>query len=419
MTQSPSWPIIVVTGANSGVGFGACHRLLLQLSSKNPRDAQPQYDFHVREENLEALDTSYDGLTLILACRSKQRGEAAREKLYTLVDQHIARLRTSSEYDGHAGTFRNNLTISVHTVDLSHIQSVFQFADELTRRYPYISHLICNAGVASFAKINWLVATKQLLTDWIGAVTSPLYYVQTVGERTADGLGWVWQCNVFGHYVLFRALEHQLARYKTSTGARVIWMSSHEANPQFYNPNDWQLLQSEHSYECSKYQMDMISLQLDRRALQSQTVAAPVIRHITVLPGVAGTNIASALLGRLSALGMYMSFYIARWMGSPFHLISAFKASISAVHLCLVPIMFLPVASVVATLGTTDPTTRGEVGVRYVSQSDRLGRERVGMMKVMQSKAEESQTEELLKNCERLLETFCEAEGRPYPSLAR
>ncbi|KAH7916119.1 NAD(P)-binding protein [Hygrophoropsis aurantiaca] len=414
MSRNSSWPIIVVTGANSGVGFGICHRLLLQLSSKSPRDAHPQYDFHNKEKNFEELDTSYDGLTLILACRSKQRAEVAKEKLYKLVDDHIARLRTSPQYDGHADTFRSNLTIAVHTVDLSHIQSVFRFADEVSTKYPYISHLICNAGVASFAKINWLEATKQLITDWIGAVTAPLFYVQTVGERSADGLGWVWQCNVFGHYVLFKALEPHLAKYKISTGARVIWMSSHEANSKFYDPNDWQLVQSEHSYECSKYQMDMLSLHLDRQALQDHTNSGPIVRHITVLPGVAGTNIASALLGQLSSLGMFIAFYIARWMGSPYHLITAFKASISAVHLCLVPIIFLPIVTALTTSNTKDAATLAEVGVRYVSQSDRLGRERVGMVKLTQSRAEKDQTDQLVKNCEHLLKEFSQAEGRPW-----
>lgn len=69
-------------------------------------------------------------------------------------------------------------------------------------RYPYISHLICNAGVASFSGIEWPAALKQLAKEPINAVTAPLYYRQHQGEISADGLGWVWQCNVFGHYCL-------------------------------------------------------------------------------------------------------------------------------------------------------------------------------------------------------------------------
>jgi 3-keto steroid reductase len=73
--------------------------------------------------------------------------------------------------------------------------------------YPYVSHLICNAGVACFAQIDWLQAIWQLSTDFVTAVTAPRYYIQNTGDVSRDGLGWVWQCNVFGHYVLVRSLD--------------------------------------------------------------------------------------------------------------------------------------------------------------------------------------------------------------------
>jgi 3-keto steroid reductase len=115
----------------SGIGFGICQRLLLQVTSKSPTDAQPHYDFHVKQ-NIDD-EVSFNGLTLILACRNRQRGEAARDKLYRLVDERVRRLETLPGYDGHAGTFRKHLAIVVHTVDLASIQSVFKFADEVTK----------------------------------------------------------------------------------------------------------------------------------------------------------------------------------------------------------------------------------------------------------------------------------------------
>ncbi|KAG1739846.1 NAD(P)-binding protein [Suillus paluster] len=409
--SSDSRPVIVVTGANSGVGLGICQRLLVQLISKSPTDAQPHYGFHVQQKIDN--DVSFNGLTLILACRSRQRGEAARDKLYRLVDEQVRRLEILPGYDGHAETFRKHLTIVVHTVDLSHIQTVFRFADEITKTYPYVSHLICNAGVASFVSINWFLAIKQLATDWVEAVTAPIYYTQEVGQLSQDGLGWVWQCNVFGHYVLFRALESHLAKYKVSTGARVIWMTSHESSPTFYDPADWQLIKSAHSYESSKFQMDLIAHQLDQVSLQTSNELPT--RHLIVLPGVAGTNIASALLGTFSSMCMFLSFYLARFLGSPYHLISAFKASISAVHLCLVPLAFLPTVSS-AELDDSDPTAPVEVGIRYVSECDRWGRERVGTMKLTRSQEQKKQCDDLLDNCDRLFTAFCEAEGRTVGS---
>ncbi|KAF9224356.1 NAD(P)-binding protein [Gyrodon lividus] len=412
MSSQNSRPVIIVTGANSGVGFGICHRLLLQLSTKTSEDAQPKYAFHNVSPALEGLEIRCDGLTLILACRSKQRAEAARAKLYDLVDKHVQRLKNLPDYDGHAEIFRKNLNIAIHTVDLSYIQSVFRFADEISQTYPYVSHLICNAGVACFAQIDWLLAVWYLLTDWVSAVTTPRYYIQSTGDVSQDGLGWVWQCNVFGHYVLFRALEPILAKYTKSTGSRVVWVSSHEASSEFYDPKDWQLVKSQHSYECSKYQMNQISLHLDREATHDQVDGKPVVRHLTVLPGVAGTNIASALLGTVTSMCMFMSFYIARLLGSPYHPITPLKASISAVHLSLVPLACLPVVSTVAS-STDQPV---EVGTLYISETDRWGRERVGTMKLMESKVDEARTQELLDKCDRLVKTFCDVEGRKSPS---
>lgn len=45
----------------------------------------------------------------------------------------------------------------------------------------------------------------QLFTEPIVAVTFPIYKKQHTGVMSSDGLGWVWQCNVFGHYLLVRS----------------------------------------------------------------------------------------------------------------------------------------------------------------------------------------------------------------------
>jgi 3-keto steroid reductase len=85
------------------------------------------------------------------------------------------------------------------------------------------------------------------------------------------------------------------------------------------------------------------------------------------------------------------------------------------VHLCLVPLAFLPTVSS-PEIDSLDPSTPAEVGVRYVSQCDRWGKERVGTMKLALSKEQEKQSDELLKHCECLFTAFCEAEGRSVPS---
>ena len=75
---------------------------------------------------------------------------------------------------------------------------------------PYISHLVCNAGVASFKCIDWARCLCQLFRDPVGAVSRPDYYVQYVGEVSPDNLGWVWQSNVFGHFILVCFLPYLL-----------------------------------------------------------------------------------------------------------------------------------------------------------------------------------------------------------------
>jgi hypothetical protein len=85
------------------------------------------------------------------------------------------------------------------------------------------------------------------------------------------------------------------------------------------------------------------------------------------------------------------------------------------VHLCLVLLAFLPTVSS-PELDGLGPTTPAEAGVRYVSQCDQWGKERVGTMKLTLSKEQEKQIDELLKHYERLFTAFCEAEGRLVPS---
>jgi 3-keto steroid reductase len=67
--------------------------------------------------------------------------------------------------------------------------------------------MICSAGVAPFIGIAWFTMIKQLLTDFFAAVTYPVYNLQRPGILSDDGLGWVWQCNVFGHYVLVSCMH--------------------------------------------------------------------------------------------------------------------------------------------------------------------------------------------------------------------
>jgi 3-keto steroid reductase len=204
-------------------------------------------------------------------------------------------------------------------------------------RYPYVSHLVCNAGVAPFLRISWPRLFQQLWQDLCELkpfefVTHPRFNIQRSAMMSDDGLGWVWQCNVFGHYVIVRprpplpsaavlraddalqcrALEAQLAASRTRSGfgpARVVWMSSLESPKGSYDINDWQLVQSEQPYEGSKFQTDLVCAELARRAGPSPTAAA---RHITVHPGVVNSLIDAALIGSSLAKVKLVILYLVR-----------------------------------------------------------------------------------------------------------
>ena len=78
----------------------------------------------------------------------------------------------------------------------------------MSTRLPYVSHIVLNAGVASFHTINFWQCITQLFTRPMAAITSPEFYSQHSGEISADNLGWIWQSNVFGHFVLVCCLSN-------------------------------------------------------------------------------------------------------------------------------------------------------------------------------------------------------------------
>ncbi|EPQ59670.1 hypothetical protein GLOTRDRAFT_103653 [Gloeophyllum trabeum ATCC 11539] len=401
MSMEKARPIIVVTGANSGIGYGICQRLLFQLSQAHPPDARPQYHLSskVKPVDVQEHDPIYPcpGLTLIMACRSTKKAEEARTKLLNLLDEEIARRKKRSNYDGHAGTFRRNLRLEIQYLDLSKTSSVLKFGDEISKNYPYVSHLICNAGVVNLIGIDWPEAIKEVLTRPLTAVTAPAFYRQAVGQLSDDGLGWVWQCNVFGHYVL-KLLS---STPESLRPARVIWTSSLEGHRSSLDLDDYQLLKTEHSYEASKYQTELIATHLSR-----QTASKGKIMHFVSHPGVVHTNVFSAALTWFTDALKILAFYFARMLGSPNHPITPLKGAISAVHLCLVSLSVVPLY--LANLNWLDPP------VKFGSETDRWGNPRIGIQEINKWRDNERDTALLVERCERLYRGLVEAEGRTW-----
>ncbi|KAF8156142.1 3-keto sterol reductase [Pholiota molesta] len=398
-TLAPA-PVVIVTGANGGVGYGVCQRLLVQLCQRNAPDAQPQaFASNIKAEKENAPE-GYQGLTLILACRNMERAEAARANLLQWLEGHTQKIlqSCSKEDDDYIRNFRARCDIQIIELNLASVGSALKFADSVRKRVPYVTHLVCNAGVASFNCINWMTCLKQFLSHPMAAVTAPNFYLQHSGEISADNLGWVWQSNVFGHFILFRELE-DLLRKSPLDNSRVIWCSSVESSPKFYDSKDWQLKITEHSYESSKYQIDLIATNLDQLAVQTTPVSGKGVRHFISEPGVCSTSISAALVGPFLDMVKVFTFYVARLFGSQHHSILPFKAAISAVHLILVPLYFL--------------SNNFNQPVRYGAHTGRWGDEYVGLTPVKEWDSHKEEGKDLIMRCDALYKSFKEEDAAP------
>ena len=191
-------------------------------------------------------------------------------------------------------------------------------------------------------------------------------------------------------------------------------MSSLEASPAHYNPEDWQCKATSHSYETTKYEIDLIATFLDKLSLQDSTRKRP--RHFVAQPGVCSTSISNALIGPVLNLVKLFLFYVvrdafvrsvilllkmcqARLCGSPHHTITPFNAAISAVHIALAPLVFLTFLE-------------GHQPVRIGAETDMRGNEHVGLTPVKEWKRFEMEAEYLLAKCNALYEKVKETRIR-------
>lgn len=64
--------------------------------------------------------------------------------------------------------------------------------------------MFCNAGILSTLGVNWKQVFYLLFTDPVGLLERADATIQPVGEINEDGMGKVFACNVFGHYVMVK-----------------------------------------------------------------------------------------------------------------------------------------------------------------------------------------------------------------------
>ncbi|KAM8930161.1 3-keto-steroid reductase/17-beta-hydroxysteroid dehydrogenase 7 [Pelodytes ibericus] len=232
--------VVVVTGANSGIGLALCERLL----SKD------------------------DQIHLCLACRNRQRAEAAR---MSLMSSHP------------------KADISIVQVDVGSIKSVVQSARELRERYKRIDFLFLNAGIMPNPRISHKAFITGLFSRKAISMFATGEGLLTQEDRvTEDGLQEVFETNVFGHFILIKEIEPLLCHMDNPS--QIIWTSSSNARRSAFSLTDYQHTEGQESYSSSKYATDLLSVALNKH-YNNQGMFSSV-----VCPGLVMTNLTYGIL---------------------------------------------------------------------------------------------------------------------------
>ena len=199
--------IVIVTGANSGIGF-AMARILTQKKA-----------------------------TVILACRNKDKGNAAVQRI------------TQADTQAKATLIQ---------LDLSNLASIRRFSDEFTSRYQRLDMLINNAGI-----------------------------MQVPFAKTVDGFESQFATNHVGHFALTGLLLNHIL---STPQARVISVSSwghHFGKIDFDNLNAEKTYDAGGAYAHSKLANLLFIYELQRRFESAGVDAIAAAAH----PGWSFTNL--------------------------------------------------------------------------------------------------------------------------------
>lgn len=207
-------------------------------------------------------------------------------------------------------------------LDLTDMVSIVSAAHELFKRYKKIHYFYANAAQGVFDGIDWLGACKELIANPVKGATDPHYKIQRVGVKSQDGMGLVFQANVFGPYYLIEKILPLLQEGK----ARIIWISSIMSDPSYLSFDDLQLLKSDSSYEGSKRLVDLLHIG------QYSRLRKLGVTQYLVQPGIFTSFSYFKFLNVFTYYGMFFIFYLARVLGSPWVNISGYKGANAPVY---------------------------------------------------------------------------------------
>ncbi|GAB7343021.1 hypothetical protein MBLNU457_g1111t1 [Dothideomycetes sp. NU457] len=349
---------VLLTGANAGLGYATCCRLIDEFLATRPNE---------------------QSLHLLFTTRDKRKNDDTLKSLNQHLEKTLSQSYRSNESLRTAQ--RNRIRLEGEQLDLLSLISVKALAKRLVQRQLHIDVVILNAGVGGWKGWNWPVAIWGVLTNMPASVTWPTYKLGYVGrvtkpqlpssgqglgtnnygsksiaesttQETEPALGETFTANVFGHYMLVHQLSPLLSSRTThddsAQRSRIIWVSSIEAYAHSFNLTDLQGLQDQTSYESSKRLTDLLVLTSPLPSTQRHVTsflppppdpdALPPTQYLCH-PGICATSIAG--LPYLLKLSMIATFYIARLLQSPWHTIAPYLGAVSVVWLALSPEPYL------------------------------------------------------------------------------
>lgn len=274
--------VAVILGANSNLGLNIALRL---VETEDPKV----------------------NITFIVTSRTEKRAEEASKK----IEDSIKNVERQGE-----------VKCDPFVVDLTSMESVKKLANNLNSKYKEINYFFNNAALGLCDGINWVRAIWEVCTNPKKAATDPSYRIQTQGAKSDDGMGYVFQANVFGAYFLIRQLIPSLSKGKAS----VVWISSLCSTSQYLSLTDIELINSDRPYDGSKRIVDLLQL-ATYKELKSKGIYQYVVQ-----PGIFISEGFSQQLNVFTYWAMFLLFKLVRYWGSFWHTIDGYKAANSAVY---------------------------------------------------------------------------------------
>lgn len=244
-------------------------------------------------------------------------------------------------------------------------------------RIPRLDAVIFNAGIGGWSHVSFPAFFWDAITcGWVHATTRPTSKRSVAGltvrplppkagvtttNKDVPELGLVFCANVLGHYLfahylmpLLRPNDDDDESPAAATPGRIIWQSSVDPSSRHFDVNDIQGLQRPVAYESSKVLTDVLALTADLPSVRPRsaaffttatTSASPTTDAAAAGPQphkpavyLAHPGIVATTMFPLHVLLMWsyiLGTTLSRWLGSPWHPVTPYKAAAATTWLAL------------------------------------------------------------------------------------